>query len=47
MGEKLTSLLVVLAMTCASEPSKPLEVVPGVDLGRYVGKWCEIARSPM
>ncbi|HET6669476.1 MAG TPA: lipocalin family protein, partial [Pyrinomonadaceae bacterium] len=25
---------------------KPLTVVPSVDLGKYVGKWYEIARLP-
>jgi apolipoprotein D and lipocalin family protein len=28
------------------ESSKILEVVPSVDLTRYVGTWCEIARIP-
>jgi apolipoprotein D and lipocalin family protein len=30
----------------SSEPSKPLQVVPSVDLVRYAGKWHEIARLP-
>jgi apolipoprotein D and lipocalin family protein len=44
----LTFLLVFLS-ACASfrEPSiPPLQVVPSVDLKRYVGTWYEIARFP-
>jgi apolipoprotein D and lipocalin family protein len=33
-------------LACASAPQPPLEVVPAVDLNRYVGKWYEIARFP-
>jgi lipocalin len=40
------SMLVVLAAACAAAPSMPLEVVPQVDLNRYVGKWYEIASFP-
>lgn len=33
-------------MGCASMPSEPLEVVENVDVGRYMGKWYEIASYP-
>lgn len=46
MGKKPTSMLVVLAAACAAAPSMPLEVVPQVDLNRYVGRWYEIASFP-
>lgn len=44
--------LVALAAALASSPvaagcgSEPLDVAPGVDLGRFQGKWYEIARLP-
>jgi apolipoprotein D and lipocalin family protein len=31
---------------CAAAPHPPLEVVPSVDLNRYVGRWYEIASFP-
>ena len=31
---------------CAGAPHPPLEVVPSVDLSRYVGRWYEIASFP-
>jgi len=46
MANKLTAMLAVFVMACASAPSMPLEVVPSVDLSRYVGKWYEIAGFP-
>jgi apolipoprotein D and lipocalin family protein len=46
MGKTLATMLVVLAAACASAPSKPLETVAKVDLGRYVGRWYEIASFP-
>jgi len=46
---KMIGILLIL-MGCglarAGEESKPLEVVPYVDLGRYVGTWYEIATIP-
>jgi len=38
-------LLAGTAMSCASSP--PLEVVPRVEIDRYVGKWYEIASIPV
>lgn len=35
-----------LAGTVAADPKDKLEVVPAVDLSRYVGQWYEIARLP-
>jgi apolipoprotein D and lipocalin family protein len=31
---------------CTTAPQPPLEVVPAVDLSRYVGRWYEIASFP-
>ena len=44
----LSSLLVLCAVTSLSQnkSTQPLEVVPSVDLSRYVGTWYEIARLP-
>ncbi|MBP1735604.1 MAG: outer rane lipoprotein, lipocalin family [Deltaproteobacteria bacterium] len=40
-------LLIVTGCTYMDkEPSPPLETVSHVDLGRYMGKWYEIARYP-
>ena len=46
MANKLMSMLAAVVVACASAPSVPLEVVPKVDLGRYAGKWYEIASFP-
>jgi apolipoprotein D and lipocalin family protein len=35
-----------LAGTAADSRKNELEVVPAVDLSRYVGQWYEIARLP-
>ena len=37
---------VLLAGTAADDRNDELEVVPAVDLSRYVGQWYEIARLP-
>ncbi|HWQ52321.1 MAG TPA: lipocalin family protein [Bryobacteraceae bacterium] len=37
--------MLILAMAAAGE-SRPVEVVPSVDLNRYQGTWYEIARFP-
>lgn len=49
----ITNLLVItmiaftlLAVTAAGSRKDELEVVPSVDLSRYVGQWYEIARLP-
>jgi apolipoprotein D and lipocalin family protein len=46
---KLTRLVIMLigatAMSCASSDA-PLQTVPNVDLGRYIGRWYEIAKYP-
>lgn len=41
----LCLLLACTAMSCASYP--PLEVVPRVEIDRYIGKWFEIASLPV
>jgi apolipoprotein D and lipocalin family protein len=38
--------LAIFLIGCASAPQPALEVVPSVDLSRYVGKWYEIASFP-
>ena len=38
--------LAIFLIGCASAPQPPLEVVPSVNLSRYVGKWYEIASFP-
>ncbi|HZI85355.1 MAG TPA: lipocalin family protein [Pyrinomonadaceae bacterium] len=46
---KLAILLSLLLMSWSGnmdKERKPLTVVPSVDLGKYVGKWYEIARLP-
>jgi apolipoprotein D and lipocalin family protein len=42
------SLLAVFAVVTAAQDksARPLEVVPTVDINRYVGTWYEIARMP-
>jgi apolipoprotein D and lipocalin family protein len=44
----LLSFLVLLTVVgnAQEESTKPLEVVPSVDLNRYAGTWYEIARMP-
>lgn len=44
----LFSFLVLFAVTSVSQnkSTQPLEVVPSIDLNRYVGTWYEIARLP-
>ncbi len=44
----LSGTLVMFLYACATSGSgqAPLEVVPHVDLGRYVGRWYEIASFP-
>ncbi|MBI5021475.1 MAG: lipocalin family protein [Ignavibacteriales bacterium] len=43
----LLSMVIISALLKAQDKSKqPLEVVPSVDLARYCGVWCEIARLP-
>ncbi len=44
----LSGTLVMFLYACATAGSgqAPLEVVPHVDLGRYVGRWYEIASFP-
>jgi apolipoprotein D and lipocalin family protein len=44
----LLALISITLVACAwlKEPSPPLEVVPYVDLKRYIGTWYEIARFP-
>ena len=37
---------VMLLLACAKPSGPPLEVVPSVDLKRYMGTWYEIARFP-
>jgi len=39
-------LLLVPLASCSTTPIVPLEVVPQVDLNRYMGVWYEIARFP-
>ena len=50
MKESLLACAIVLSLTsCASGPDAPpplLDVVPHVDLGRYLGTWYEIASFP-
>jgi len=41
----LCVLLAIAAISCASYP--PLDVVPRVEIDRYVGKWYEIASIPV
>jgi len=36
----------LIVLRAAGKPRQPLAVVPSVDLGRYMGKWYEIARLP-
>jgi apolipoprotein D and lipocalin family protein len=45
---KIASLLVIIALAAAAARAaeKPLEVVPHVDLPRYLGTWYEIATIP-
>lgn len=40
------SMITCFFLGCASAPQPPLDVVPAVDLSRYVGKWYEIASFP-
>jgi len=40
------SFLMGLGLACLGGENKPLEVVPYVDLSRYVGTWYEIAAIP-
>ena len=44
----LVSCVVVMTVASAAQDrsSRPLEVVPSVDLNRYAGTWYEIARMP-
>jgi len=44
----LSCAVILLLGSCASggPPSAPLETVPKVDLGRYIGTWYEIASFP-
>jgi len=44
----LFSFLVLFAVTSTSQEksTQPLDVVPSIDLNRYVGMWYEIARLP-
>jgi apolipoprotein D and lipocalin family protein len=46
MPFKTAWMLAIFWMGCAAAPPPPLEVVPSVDLSRYVGKWYEIASFP-
>jgi apolipoprotein D and lipocalin family protein len=46
MAKNALWMLAIFLMGCASAPQPPLEVVPAVDLSRYVGKWYEIASFP-
>jgi apolipoprotein D and lipocalin family protein len=41
----LSSLLLALSLA-ASGDTPPVRAVPSVDLGRYIGRWYEIARYP-
>lgn len=48
---RMTMMVVLCALPaalgCASRSTPPLEVVPHVDVPRYMGTWHEIARYPM
>ncbi len=39
-------LLWAIASGCNSTSNRPLQTVERVDLGRYIGKWYEVARYP-
>ena len=44
----ISALVIPIAPLGAGDPNqqKPVEVVPSIDLQRYVGTWHEIARFP-
>lgn len=43
---RIVAMITGLILGCAAARQPPLEVVPSVDLIRYVGKWYEIASFP-
>ena len=45
-GMMAVALAVAASHARAEKGAPPLETVPSVDLGRYAGKWYEIARLP-
>ena len=47
--KKVIVLFLVILASCAGKENimkNTLEVVPAVDLNKYIGTWCEIARYP-
>lgn len=52
MSSRITTVLLTICTVLWAEPIQatdsqaPLQVVPSLDLGRYAGKWYEIARLP-
>jgi len=42
----LSLLFMTACLSSGREARSPLQVVPAVDLRRYVGEWYEIARFP-
>src|SRR4051794_17202877 len=46
MRAALCVFVITMAGTSRAAGSKPVEVVPSLDLQRYAGRWFEIARYP-